>query len=198
MASHKNISFDKTLYLYTPLFCEENIWQLIRPLTNEGIALNSMSVVFMSNPEQKTPLRNQLAVAENELVVWDYHVILLAPRHNQVLVFDFDSRLPFGVETARYVMNTFLEPLQLPDRYRIVFRKIPARHYLRQFHSDRSHMLEQISETEFPPWPIINEFQNDRIGLHQYLDMSTALKQGSEECLPATLKALIDWLTSPA
>jgi len=103
------------------------------------------------------------------LVVWDYHVILLAlpssknaedittTRHeNQLresessLIFDLDSMLPSPIPSADYVRHALVINSSELERetHRRLFRVIPAASYLANFASDRSHMLKRREEFE--------------------------------------------------
>lgn len=172
--------FHKTDYLYTPLFCEENIWQLIRVLSSGDIEINNLWCLFITNPGHKVPLLNQQAAALNQPVIWDYHVILLADINHQSVIFDFDSRLGFVTSLDEYLKNTFIFfNKELHEELIPYIRKIPAQSYLKHFYSDRSHMINQISASEYPPWPIINENKTDCIPLADYLNIQKCLSNDS-------------------
>ena len=68
--------YNKSDYIYTPLFCEENIWHLANSLIQEGIDAKDLEVIFMSNPGRHIVLLQQYAVASSDPVIWDYHVVL--------------------------------------------------------------------------------------------------------------------------
>lgn len=98
------------------------------------------------------------------LVVWDYHVIALHRRRRAVddddndgdddgndyyEVYDYDTTLDFPCPLSTYVDLALTIPPSsrggtggpLPERYRHLFRVVPADRYLAEFASDRSHML---------------------------------------------------------
>ncbi len=196
----------KTQYLYTPLFCEENIWQLLQSLSatsaaaktmvNIKIAIDKMWVLIITNPEQKIALINQQAAAVNQPIIWDYHVILLAEINHQYLIFDFDTRLSFVTPLQEYLQKTFIPPNKLPQEFIPYIRKVPAQSYLNKFYSDRSHMQNQIDARQFPPWPIINEHREHCIALADYLNTEQALDDSSQVLKVSSLKQLEYWLTT--
>ena len=188
---------DKNDFLYTPLFCEENIWQLASALTSQSLLnINQMWVLIITSSTRKLPLRNQQAVATSQVVIWDYHVVLQAEFEHQRCICDFDTRLPFVSTLHDYIQGTFIEPELLPEPYQPVIRKVPASAYLQQFFSDRSHMLGQISRSDFPDWPLINQNKASHITLMQYLDLKQALNDGSQICKPASLQQLYQFLSA--
>ena len=166
-------------YLYTPLFCEENIWQLAKRLVAEGIDPQALEVLFISNAEKEVVLFNQRLSDQRGYVVWDYHVILRSRQGADDRVYDYDSRLAFPVATADYFAATF--PLQrlLVGAPPIILRVIPALSHLRDFYSDRSHMSQVIAAGEFPPWPAITPNQAQVVRLDSYWDMEGSPGDGS-------------------
>ncbi len=177
-------------FIYTPLFCEENIYHLCRSLISRGVDRKSLTVLFLSNPAEKIVLYMQKSVPPGHPVVWDYHVILQR-NINKVdvsgvqttsgsAIYDFDSRLEFPVDKNSYFSACFPVPETLLPDYRMYIRTIPAEKYLLNFDSDRSHMQGTISESEFPSTPCIRvSEQRHRISLAQYRDMQATLTDGS-------------------
>lgn len=191
-----NPIFVKTDFLYTALFCEENIWQLIRSLSSQAHqCIEQMWVLIFTNPEQKIPLLNQLAAQKNQAVIWDYHVVLLNQIDQKLQIIDFDTRLPFVSPLEQYIQATLIEPARLPENWQTYTRIIPAKSYLQRFCSDRSHMIGQIDETEFPHWPMINTEHHQRIKLTDYLDLDQKLNDGSQIIKPQPLTTLIKYLS---
>lgn len=186
-------NFNKAHYPYTPLFCEENIWQLLNSLTNEKQSLSEMWVLFITNAKRKVPLFNQQAAPVNRAVIWDYHVILLRAINQQPLIFDYDTRLPFATPLKQYLQNSFINPAELPEELTPYIRKIPARTYLQKFHSDRSHMQNIITPSQFPGWPIINAELKNPIKLLNCLDPEQAI-EGSQVLKLSSLTELEQWL----
>lgn len=185
--------YNKKHYLYTPLFCEENIWQLLQSLSSTN-ATDKMWVLIITNPEKKIALFKQQYAAINQPIIWDYHVILLAEIGHQHLIFDFDSRLPFATPLQEYLQNTFILP-DMPPEFKPYIRKIPAQSYVDQFYSDRSHMQNQIKQSEFPPWGIINADKKDIIPLADYLKIEQQLNDNSKLIKVTSLATLEHWLT---
>lgn len=171
---------DRKHYLYTALFCEENIWHLAQKLSVEGFERKNMTVLLLTNPLQQIVLFNQSCRAEDEAVIWDYHVILLLEQDNQQWIYDFDSRLDFPTNKKTYFCSCFPEPNFLQPQHQMFIRYIPATSYLHRFSSDRSHMKNVISSDLFPAYPpIFAETINNSITLENYCDMSLSLNDDS-------------------
>jgi len=192
--------FHKTDYLYTPLFCEENIWQLIHSVSSGDIAISKLWFLFITNPSHKVLLLNQQAAALNQPIIWDYHVILLADINHQSVIFDFDTRLGFVTSLDEYLKNTFIFfSKELHEELIPYIRKIPAQSYLKYFYSDRSHMINRIAASEYPPWPVINEDKKNCIPLADYLNIQKFLSHDSllikVDSLEAVKQRLIDHIS---
>ena len=187
--------YNKSQYLYTPLFCEENIWQLLLALSSI-IPMDKMWTLILTNPEKKVLLLNQQASAINQPVVWDYHVILLAEINQQFYIFDFDTRLNFVTPLHEYLQNTFISPNNLPPEFIPYLRKVPAQSFLNNFYSDRSHMKNHIEESEFPDWPIINADKKGPISLADYLNVEQEMGDESQILKVSSLATLEKWLSS--
>lgn len=178
--------WSKTQFLYTSLFCEENIWQLLQSISTANtisgvkIASNQMWALIITNPAQKIALFNQQAVPTGQPIIWDYHVVMLAKIKQQFFIFDFDTRLPFVTPLHEYLQNTFIFPDRLPEKFIPYIRKIPAQSYLDRFYSDRTHMQNQIKQSEFPPWPIINAGKKHCLTLTNYLNIEQPLNDNSQ------------------
>ncbi len=158
---------------YTRLFCEENIWKLIAFLNDAGQSATHyipIDVLFLINPQRSVAIYQQKAVTEGQLMIWDYHVILSA-RHESgtsqqpIVIFDFDSRLPFPTPITDYFNATFANWHVLPDTLRPQIRSIPANEYLQGFDSDRSHMKGLIKDSEYPEYPEIHASTDARLSL---------------------------------
>lgn len=170
--------FSRNDFIYTPLFCEENIWWLAKALIEKGFDGTSMLVLFFSNPASSILLLNQRATEPGRLTQWDYHVVLQADIDQQQWIFDFDSWVDFPDSIEHYLQHTFPLQTQLPEQYQSMIRVIPAASYLAHFYSDRSHMIGQLSESEFPVYPIIQpRLQKDRIDLADYRNMHKSIAQ---------------------
>ncbi len=186
-------AFNKADYLYAPLFCEENIWQLVLSLSAK-ITTSKMRVLIITNPDKKIALLKQRAAPDNQPVIWDYHVILLAEIDNEAVIFDFDTRLPFVTPLAQYLSASFIESDRLLPVFIPVVRQIPAPAYLARFYSDRSHMLGEIPRSDFPPWPLINADKQDSITLADYLNTDKILDDNSQLLKVTSLSKLEQWL----
>lgn len=188
--------YNKKHYLYTPLFCEENIWQLLLSFSQSSKKVDSskMWALIITNPDQKIVLLNQCAAEINQPIIWDYHVVLLAEIHQQPFIFDFDTRLPFITPLHQYLQHTFIFSDNLPQELTPYIRKIPAHSYLERFYSDRLHMENQIEKSEFPSWPIINANKKLRIKLADYLATDRELDDNSQVFKVPSLTALEQWL----
>ncbi|MCK6509977.1 UTP--glucose-1-phosphate uridylyltransferase [Myxococcota bacterium] len=143
---------------YQAYYCEENIWQLAHESAFsdvEGYA------VFISNPEKSCALWHQRASHSAwEPVLWDYHVLYLAatgPQSSPWEIWDLDTLLGMPVPLADYLSQTFCMTAELHPRYAPSFRLLPREIFLRDFYSDRSHMLDkhQTWRQPPPPWPPI-------------------------------------------
>ena len=164
--------FSRNDFLYTPLFCEENIWWLAKALIEKGMDSASMAVLFFTNPSTSILMLNQRATEPGRMTQWDYHVVLQAEIDQQLWIFDFDSGLDFPEPLLSYLQQTFPEQALLPQQFQCRVRVIPASHYLAHFYSDRSHMMNHVAESEFPGYPIIQpELKNNRVELADYLNL---------------------------
>lgn len=149
-------------------------------------------------------------------VVWDYHVIALRRRRRAVdnsndgdcgdddgndyyyEVYDYDTTLDFPCPLSTYVdLALTIPPYSrgggagggaLPERYRHLFRVVPADRYLAEFASDRSHMLlppspdgrgERYSSPP-PSYPCIVASRDGRtMNLDEYIDMERHPERGT-------------------
>ena len=169
--------FKKNNYLYTSLFCEENIWHLTQSLISQGIEENNINILFLSNEIRKIAIFNQLAANHDEIVVWDYHVILLAKTEGSLKVFDFDTRLPFPTDIDDYLHRSL--PDNIHNEYSSQFRLIPASKYIDFFYSDRSHMKNMISESLYPSSPLILSDSQYKMILTDLFNIEKTIKHTS-------------------
>lgn len=167
---------DNDEILYTPLFCEENIWHLARRMLQLGVAADSLQVLLFSNPDKQVVMFNQRNVGEQGYVVWDYHVVLQAGE----LIYDLDSMLPFPVPVADYFRASFPNQFSLAEMYRSQVRCIPAMAFVENFYSNRLHMQGLIADDDYPAWPAIMPSHEQKILLSEYWDMQQSLTDGSE------------------
>lgn len=159
---------EKEQCIYTACYCEENVWKLCEQFRSHGRAPDALHVVFISTHERMAALWKQKAgdSRQENLVVWDYHVILLVrEKHDkQALVYDLDSVLQFPVPADVYFRDA-LRPgavlrigawpgRRIPDK---LYRVVPGGAYLQEFASDRSHMVNKDGGwiAEPPSYPAI-------------------------------------------
>jgi len=180
--------FKKTDYLYTKLFCEENIWHLANSLIKQGVNTEEINIIFISNNNKQIAIFNQLTAEVNQPAIWDYHVILMINIKQSPYILDFDTRLFFSSKLADYFNNSF--PNIINPEYQSHFRVIPATSYLKHFYSDRSHMKNIISTQEFPPYPTICPETKDRLELSNLTNMNKNL---TNTLLMQSCKQFIDW-----
>jgi len=157
--------------LYTPYYCEENIWQLC---LLSALAQSECKVVFISNKQKSCPLWRQRAGTANEgFILWDYHVILLA-KGNAWQVWDLDTMLELPTSFSSYVEETFqIKRYELAE-YSPQFRVIDRADFLSNFASDRSHMRNADGSWKATPplWPAIKGASQSN--LMQLIDMGQA------------------------
>lgn len=138
--------------LHQPFYCEENIWHLAAdPVVGEAPRV----VAIITNEARKVAVWQQRAGQDDEgLVVWDYHVILIAGRGEGARVWDLDSRLGAPVPFADYLVETFRDS---PKLFAPRFRLIEADEYRAKMSSDRRHMRDDRGEfmKPAPSWPCI-------------------------------------------
>lgn len=140
-----------------------------------------MYVLLFSNNNHSILLGNQRKADQNQLLVWDYHVVLQVQVDADYWVYDFDTRLAFPCLLTNYLNRTFPDQSFLPDIYRTSVRKIPAKAFLRRFSSSRSHMVGEIRVNQFPDYPAIRaDASRYPIPLSDYWDMHKKLNDGSQ------------------
>ncbi len=145
---------DKTSLTYTPLFCEENIWMLIKSLDKQSEII-PLDVLFIINPGNSVALFQQTKSNYSEPIIWDYHVILTTIKGKEALVYDFDTRCDFPISIEDYFENTFKFWSHIDSQFQALIRPINADYYIRHFTSDRSHMKGVICDDAFPAYPVI-------------------------------------------
>jgi hypothetical protein len=159
----------KESYLYTPFYCEENIWHLSQVPT---LSNSDKKVVFISNEKRSCPLWKQRAGSgEDNFVVWDYHVILLH-KEGSWHVWDLDTTLGLPMDFLAYVDATFRMSTRDLDEYAPQFRVIDAKAYASLLSSDRSHMRNANGTWKATPpvWPLIKGAGDSN--LMQLIDMA--------------------------
>jgi protein N-terminal glutamine amidohydrolase len=147
---------ERESFKYTANYCEENIWHLCQEPNLTGY---KKSVLIISNDFKNCPFYAQKSGQGTSPVWWDYHVVLLAYKEDEHLLFDFDSTLPFPSSLSDYLRFTFPNSENWLDRDLPFFKAIAAEDYACSFSSDRSHMKDGAGNWIFapPPWePIVN------------------------------------------
>jgi hypothetical protein len=145
---------------YWPYFCEENVWHLCSDREAIEGPVEGRQVVFISNARRQVAMHHTRAGA-GRVIVWDYHVVLLAAGR----LWDLDTTLGFGIPPSRWLAESFV-PGPLEPRFRVI--DAPA--YVTSFASDRSHMIDADGRPlkPLPPWPAIGRGMN----LMRFVDMA--------------------------
>nr|XP_002122600.1 protein N-terminal glutamine amidohydrolase [Ciona intestinalis] len=162
--------------VYTKCYCEENIWKLCDSIRKSNLeVLPHLSVVFISNKTRSIPIWKQRSAKSEELpVIWDYHVILLYLDQNcsKHMIFDLDSSLAFPTEALEYCSKAFCPQILLKIQYQQFFKVIPADEYLKNFASDRSHMMLEDNKwsSDPPDYPPIST-ESSSMNLDDFISM---------------------------
>lgn len=141
-----------------PYFCEETTWHRIDQLVPRGI---TSAALWISNDKRNVAMWNQKLgrVRQGEPVVWDYHVVTLYRHGDQEpwLIEDPSSELPLPCPAEMWLQCSFAWSAHLPATFHPRFRWIPGEDYLREFCSNRRHMLDDRGQFSRPPppWPPI-------------------------------------------
>lgn len=159
---------------YSANFCEENIWHLCQ---NQELMGFSKKVLIVSNPSKNCPFRFQKSINNDEVVWWNYHVIMLAFTTESSFVYDFDSTLPVPISAKEYFELTFEKRDHLKEDDLPLFKSIDARYYIESFFSDRSHMKDSDGNwlSSPPNWQIIGK--NKNLPLIKLQDFSSSSEQ---------------------
>ena len=159
------VDFDRSKAAYCSFYCEENVWQLAKAISEcEGEFKGA--VLFFLNAGSFVAMKNQVAFENGSIGFWDYHVVLLDSQNQ--LIYDLDSRLGCPVSAKLYFAETFPDQNELVPEVRAMVRSIPIREYVSRFSSDRSHMVDSdgVAREPFPQWPAI--VNDDPVWLDQY------------------------------
>jgi hypothetical protein len=161
-------------FKYSENFCEENIWHLCQNPELKGF---TKKVLIISNSNRNCSFRFQKSPNGDEVVWWDYHVILLAFNSESRLIYDFDSTLEFPSSFNNYLDATFqADPNQdgndLPG-----FKSIASEDFIHSFISDRGHMKDDQGNwlSSPPKWPTIGN--KGKLPLPELLDFSETSKE---------------------
>ena len=176
---HKQLFLQKSQCIYTKCYCEENIWMLCQHVKNSNPEfLSNLSTLFISNPNKSIPIWEQLGQKDKDCpVVWDYHVVLLLAFQNnssyEYFVYDLDSSLPFPSRLSEYVKKALRSDSDLMSQYWRYIRVVPAKLYLENFASDRSHMKTPDGEwyAQPPSYPCIST-KTCKMNLNNYISMN--------------------------
>lgn len=136
---------------YHPFYCEENAWHLCRRL---GIRSHAL---FVSNARRQVVMFAQRAAGELPYVVWDYHVVALAPdAAGRCWVHDPDCTAGTPLPLSSWLTAGFPHVGRADPAFDPLFRPVPAPRYLADFASDRRHMRRGDDWlAPPPPWPAI-------------------------------------------
>ncbi|XP_015122541.1 protein N-terminal glutamine amidohydrolase [Diachasma alloeum] len=131
--------------VYTSCFCEENVWKLCQDVATRHTAeLQHCYVAFISNEDRRVPLwRQREGKDEDQVIVWDYHAILIYAPDERAVVYDLESALPFPTFFWKYATETFRSDEALRPEFHRRFRLVPAATYLQHFASNRAHMKRE-------------------------------------------------------
>ncbi|KAH7642271.1 hypothetical protein HUG17_5316 [Dermatophagoides farinae] len=167
--------------IYTPFYCEENIWKLCEHIQQkEPELLKNCFVVFISNDIEKVLLWAQKIgnPDHNYHVIWDYHVILIYYNtddddDDMAVVFDYDTILPFPCSFNDYQNSVLRRYDYINSKYDCKFRIIMAEQYLRTFSSDRSRMKDSNGKFIQPPpeYPCI-QTSTESNNLNDFISMN--------------------------
>uniref|UniRef100_A0A1B6G201 Protein N-terminal glutamine amidohydrolase n=1 Tax=Cuerna arida TaxID=1464854 RepID=A0A1B6G201_9HEMI len=180
--------------VYTPHYCEENIWMLAKKIQERNPEkLKFCYPVFISNENNHIPLwRQRVGKDEDGLVVWDYHVIMVYYNEEASWVYDFDTQLKFPTPFSEYSKETFKSDEIVNPSFHRFFRVIPAESYLKFFSSDRSHMKRNglwiKPPPEYPPLRNSEESHN----LEQYISMKSESSEVTKFGYVFTLNSFIE------
>ncbi len=152
-----------TLPKYQPFWCEENVWHLCAEA-------GAPFAVFVASTARACPMWAQRA---GDPVVWDYHVVALAPSAEGTWdVWDLDSTLGMPVPAGRWLDATFAGHDGLRAEFRPWFRVVARDELLATFASDRAHMRDAAGgwQQAPPPWPPIGAGRPSN--LMRFVDMA--------------------------
>ncbi|KAI5480978.1 hypothetical protein MNV49_006788 [Pseudohyphozyma bogoriensis] len=142
---------------YTPFYCEENVYKLIESLPPTSCAF----ALFITNADRLCLLFHQRASTrgpgQGNYVIWDYHAVVAVVEDGKVDVLDRDSLLGTRVPLQDYLAFTFGS--SIPSEFASRVRIVPAKDFLENFASDRSHMLR--SEIADPSNPSAAQSETD-------------------------------------
>ncbi|RNA36912.1 N-terminal glutamine amidohydrolase [Brachionus plicatilis] len=131
------------IYRSSTYLNEENIWKFSKFLLDKNDQ-SDLYAVFISNKNRMVPIWCQKAANDiKNPVIWDYHVIAIQRSIDKTNVYDFDTVLNFPESFESYVKKSFPLIVNLNPKYERLYRVIPAKYYVENFASDRSHMIDK-------------------------------------------------------
>ena len=176
-----NILGEKLQQKYTAFYPEENVWHLCQKLQDldfkDGV---EAYVVFISNDRKLVSLTgNGTGSTYGEICtnIFDYHTILLVNSSTDYcLVYDLDCQVHYPVPFADYCQLTFKvkEGPVSPT-----FRMVPFLDYLKNFASDRSHMVKDGNFIKPPPTDKCIETKTSKMNLQDFTSMDSKIGFGS-------------------
>lgn len=155
---------------YAPYYCEENIWWLCQA---PELRASRRRVLVISNPARACALYAQrAAVAVDQPVLWDYHVVLWEGSGARATLWDLDCSLGAPLSFVAWFEATVQPALRLPSHVHPRFRVVEADEYVAAFSSDRTHMAGAGGgpHAPWPPWPPIEQ---GPCNLARFIDMET-------------------------
>ncbi|KAF8562389.1 hypothetical protein P879_10190 [Paragonimus westermani] len=183
--------YRRTDFIYTPNYCEENVYLLLQKLQADQLS-GEFHVVFVSNSSSSVALFAQSKgdPESDHMIVWDYHVFLIHTAFGSHWVFDFDTVLEFPVSFSVYRKYGLRENALLPDRFRRLYRVISGSLFLEHFASDRRHMRRPNGDWIAPP-PVYDCLRGaaakDAHTLPHFLDMTLAADGSDCSCYGTVL-----------
>jgi hypothetical protein len=171
---------------YQAFYCEENIWHLGRRLSP---TVGYAGVLVISGVGQRVAMWAQRAGrAEDGLLVWDYHVVLLTGSSRlsaDTQVWDLDHSAGYPATLSDWKHASFPPWFDVPEPFRPGFRLLDYDEYAATLSSDRSHMLDGAQWRQPPPtWPEIRSPGVDNNVL-RFSDLSDSI--GGEIMTPGDL-----------
>ena len=106
--------------------------------------------------------------------MWDYHVITChrGGDGGALVVYDFDSTLPFPCAARQYVDATFKPQQRLKSQYQRLFRVVRGKEAADSYSCDRSHMRNADGTWKAPPPPYKCYERDSSNNLSRFIDMS--------------------------
>jgi len=143
--------------------------------------LNNMTISMQFSFQMKVPIWYQSKSDNLETpVVWDYHVIGIHKSGRKSFVYDMDTVLEFPTNFETYYKSA-LKIVRNRSRYQRFYRVVPAKYYLKNFSSDRSHMIDEATglyQAQPPTYKCI-KCENSNNNLHEFTAMNETVQHGT-------------------